>query len=468
MLDRFRHRLARAISRRSFEAAAGGRRWEGAGATWNQGNAILAGARRVAARASHQAANNPYAASALRSLVANIVGAGIVPQAAHPDEGQRRRLNERFALWTDAADLAERTDFYGLQAQAVRCMLEEGEAFILMRPQPGGLRLQLIHPDQVPTDLHQDLAGGGRIRGGIEFDSAGRRRAYHVYEQRPGEGLGSTATRRIPAADVIHLFEPVTPGQVRGVSRLAPVLLRLHELDAYEDAEAMRHKVQALFAGFIRDTDGSAAGFADGQGALKSIVEAGLQPGTLYSLPPGADVSFSNPGGDSGAYASFVKGQLRAIAAGLGTTYEQLTGDLEGVNYSSIRAGLVEFRRQVEQLQWSVIIPQLCQPVWDRWLRLAILAGELQAPDFEDFPERYRAGWVTPGVDWIDPLKDIQAEVQAIGAGLKSRREAVAGRGLNVEALDAEIAADRARAEALGLNFEGGSTERSEGNARDA
>jgi capsid protein len=38
--------------------------------------------------------------------------------------------------------------------------------------------------------------------------------------------------------------------------------------------------------------------------------------------------------------------QLRAIAMGMGITYEQLTGDLTNVNYSSIRAGLIEFRRR--------------------------------------------------------------------------------------------------------------------------
>ena len=58
-----------------------------------------------------------------------------------------------------------------------------------------------------------------------------------------------------------------------------------------------------------------------------------------------------------------------------------------------------------------------------------------------------------PRNDWVDPQKDVAAEVAAINAGLMSRRQAVAARGYDLEALDAEIAADNARAASLGLNF---------------
>ncbi|WP_410543596.1 phage portal protein [Wolbachia endosymbiont of Atemnus politus] len=69
--------------------------------------------------------------------------------------------------------------------------------------------------------------------------------------------------------------------------------------------------------------------------------------------------------------------QLRAIAIGMGITYEQLTGDLSGVNYSSIRAGLIEFCRRYGMLQHNILLFQLYRPVWGRWLELAILFGEI-------------------------------------------------------------------------------------------
>jgi len=50
-------------------------------------------------------------------------------------------------------------------------------------------------------------------------------------------------------------------------------------------------------------------------------------------------------------------------------------------------------------------------------------------------------------------MKDVQAAIMAIGAGLKSRSQAISERGYDAEQVDAEIAADRERAEGLGLAF---------------
>lgn len=131
-----------------------------------------------------------------------------------------------------------------------------------------------------------------------------------------------------------------------------------------------------------------------------------------------------------------------------------MTGDLSGVNYSSIRAGLVEFRRRVEAIQHNVIVFQMLRPIWRRWLMLEVLSGRLKLPGFERDPEPYfGVKWITPKTHWIDPSKDIDAEIAAINGGLMSRREAVAARGRDIEKMDAEIAADRERAEGLGLDF---------------
>ena len=110
----------------------------------------------------------------------------------------------------------------------------------------------------------------------------------------------------------------------------------------------------------------------------------------------------------------------------MGVTFEQLTGDLTGVNFSSIRAGLVEFRREIEQTQHSFITFQFCQPVWNAFLRSAILAGKLDAPDFFRDPMAFTmARHIPPGFDYVDPLKDVQAQKLAIRNGIMSRNEAV-------------------------------------------
>ena len=441
---------------RSFDAAGAGRRWDQPRSLDSLNTAILAGATPAARRAGWYARNNPWVASAVDSLVGNVVGAGIKPQSTHPDRAVRERLQSLWLRWTDHAAPDGLADFYGLQAIAVRAMVESGESFGRLRVTSDTdsfpLHIELLDREQVPSDLHRDTGGGTRIRAGIEFDSAGRRIAYRVLSTRPGDPLGSFRLDpiRVPAVDCIHLFKPVAAGQLRGITWLAPVLLRLHELDQFEDATLVKAKVAALFTGFITDPDGTVGGLSGDN--RSGVLTVGMEPGSLIPLPPGADIRFSNPT-EHDAYAPFVKNHLRAVAAGLGLPYELVSGDLEGVTYSSIRAGLVEFRRRVEQLQHNVVVHMFCRPIWERFVRIAVLSGDLPARDFDADPAAYLGcSWLPPKFDYVDPMKDVQAEILAIDAGLKSRSQAISERGYDAEQVDAEIAADKARTDTLGLS----------------
>lgn len=464
-------RLVAVLRGRSLDASAGGRRWDGAKSISNLNATVAAAGTTLRRRGAYYARNNAWLARGINALVANTVGTGIKPQSRHPDQGIRERLHVLWGRWCDAADVAGRTDFYGLQALAVRGMVEGGEAFVRFRPQPLGtgpvpLKLQMIAPDQVDATLNRDLDDHGRIRSGVELDGEGRRRAYHVLPNRPGDAVfTSYQPVRIPAGDMLHVFEALEVGQVRGLSWLAPVLLRLHELDAYEDAQLVRQKVAALFAGFLIDPEGSGAGFEGTR--TGSILDSGLEPGTLKTLPPGYDIRFSEPAqvGDS---ADFVRTQLRAIAAGIGITYEQLTGDLTGVNYSSIRAGLIEFRRRVDSLRWSVIVPQLCQPTWEQFIRTAVVAGRIPSADFDRDPDSWLAAdWHPPAWEWVDPLKDIAAEQAAVDAGFKSRSQVINNRGEDPEQVDRLRAADAERARRLGLDQTPGRDAQTDQNAKE-
>lgn len=431
---------------RRLEAAGGGRRLGGVGTMPAPNKSILASGTVLSRRGQFLVANNPWAAGAVEVLESNIVGRGIRPRSRHPQEKTRQALQSLWDQWVDDADADGMTNVYGLQEQTARSMIVNGEAFVLMESDGDAtgipLRLRLIPTDQVDASLTRDLGNGRRIAGGIEFDARNRRLAYHAFEQSPGDPLAvSSRTRRIPARDVIHVFKPIVPGQVRGVSWFAPVFTRLHELDQLEDAQLMRQKVSALVTGFIRDQEGTAGGF-DGTEQESGILQASLEPGTMQVLRPGQDVTFSDPA-KVGDGDQFLKSQLRAVAAGLGITYEALTGDLGGVNYSSARVGLLEFHRFIETIQSNVFIPQFCRPIWQRFVTLAVYSGAVSAPDFERRPQEYfTAGWTPPGWRWVDPLKSAQAAAIELESGLRSRAEIVAERGRDIEDLDAEIAAD--------------------------
>jgi capsid protein len=79
-----------------------------------------------------------------------------------------------------------------------------------------------------------------------------------------------------------------------------------------------------------------------------------------------------------------------------------------------------------------------------------ILSGRLDAPLNED-TLRHRC--IPPKQEWLQPDKDVVAEASAIAAGLMSRKQAVAARGWDIEAIDQELADDKAREERLGLAF---------------
>jgi lambda family phage portal protein len=176
-------------------------------------------------------------------------------------------------------------------------------------PRPGR-RASVMDSEQVDGAYHTELQGGFRIVAGIEFDETGRRIAYHAWRERPGLPIATSMELvRLPADDVCHVFKPETPGQVRGVSWFAPVLLRLADLDASHDAQLMRQKIAALLTGFITDPNGEAGGF-EGTKDGKALTTS-LEPGIMQILAPGQDIRFSDPAEIGAESIDFLKARHR-------------------------------------------------------------------------------------------------------------------------------------------------------------
>jgi lambda family phage portal protein len=428
-------------------------------------SAMLATGPELRSKSRDLVRRNPWAHVAIEAFVANAVGTGIKPQSLAEDERFRSSVQTLWREWTEEADAAGLTDLYGLQALACRAMLEGGECLVRLRPRrvEDGLRvplqIQVLEPEHLPLTLNTDLPSGNAVRAGIEFDRLGRRVAYHLYRTHPDDGglapmsgAGGLDTLRVDGGEILHLFRVLRPGQIRGEPWLSRALVKLNELDQYDDAELVRKKTAAMFAGFITRQSPDDNLLGEGAANAQGIALAGLEPGTLQILEPGEDVRFSDPADVGGAYSEFLRNQYRAVAAAIGVTYEQLTGDLTGVNYSSIRAGLLEFRRRCEAIQHGVIVHQLCRPIWAEWMRQAVLCGAIAAPGFRVRPRDYLvAKWIPQGWQWVDPEKEFKAMLLAIRAGLMSRSEAISTFGYDAEDVDREIALDNARADALGL-----------------
>lgn len=441
---RFVNWLGRSLG---YESAGAGRRWRNVSEMASPPAAALASRAAIMRRARGAYSNQSFGRAIIDAWTASAVGCGIKPVSKAP-EGEA--IDAAFMSWWDRADFDGLTDFGGLQGALFKSMALTGDGFGAMESdERGELRLRLLASEQVATVSIPDMGSGNWTLDGVEFDASLRRVAIHLFKTPPGLPFPapSLATIRLPIEDAIHVYRPDHVGMVRGVSWLTPVLKRLDDLDGVSDALTMRARVSALFTGFVIGDDGSILAPDTATG------DASMEPGAMVRLKPGESVEFAEPPAIGPETPTFLKGIVRECAAGCGVPYELVSGDLSDANYSSLRGSMMNFRRQVEAIQYGVMVPAL-RKVWRRWLTLEILAGRIDAPGFESNPEQWLAcDWITPKPAPIDPVKDAQADILAIGAGLKSRREAVAERGRDLEDLDAEIARDRASATALGLEF---------------
>ena len=415
----------------------------------------------MTARARYLIRNNGYAANAVESWAGNAVGTGIKPSSGIADAVLKDRVQRLWLRWTDESDAEGLTDFYGQQRRAARELFIAGEVLFRIRPRRPEdglsvpLQLQMLPAEMLPLNHNQALDNGHRIRQGIEFDRIGRRVAYHFLRRHPGDitdpGLAGE-TVRVPAESVLHIVDPVDAGQLRGVSRFSPALVKLFLLDQYDDAELDRKKVAAMFVGFVRRPERELDNTADRDDQGEPLLP--LEPGQLQMLDDGEYITFSTPADVGGNYESFQYRTLLQVAAALGLPYANLTADMLKANYSNTRAALLEFRRRIESFQHSVIVYQMCRAVWARWMDMAVVSGQLALPDYEQRRADYLdCNWLPPRWDWVDPLKDIRAETLAIQSGFKSRTQAIGERGFDAAMVDAEIASDRDREARLGLAF---------------
>ena len=391
-------------------------------------------------RARDLARNNPWAARGISALVNNSVGYGIQAQ------WKGRRAQAQWMAWADSADCdaTGMTNFAGLQQLAFRTMVESGECLVRLRPRlsSDGLaapfQIQILEPDHLVETLDGPTKVGGLISRGIEYDGIGRRVAYYLYRTHPGAAsrgmfVDVNAYSRVPASEIIHLFRRDRPGQERGVSWLASSIITLRDLDLYEDAYLKRQQVANLFAAFVT-TDEDPAGVA----ADFTPLDEGLQPGSIYVLNPGRGVEFNSPP-PAGDYGPFTMECLRRVAAGLGITFEALTGNLSQVNFSSARMGWQEMGRNIDTWRWNLFIPLFCGQV-AKWF--GAMTGTPGAPT-----------WTPPARTLVDPTREIPALESAIRAGLMTQSEALREQGYDPETWLAEKAADDAELDRLAISL---------------
>lgn len=485
LVDRLASRLgfqrkAVAPHRRQYAAALTNRLTE----DWNTilssaDSEVNSSARVLRARARQMERDNPFVERYLKLLENNVLGAsgvGLQMKVRDPDKYEAGKLvkggydvlanatiEKGWAEWASkgSCTVDGRTSWRELEKLVMRSTARDGACFLVKHRGTDanrfGFALQFLEADYLRDDCNAQLPGGNVVKMGVELTPNLRPVAYHFFSRHPYDfGVSSAATRfvRIEAERVIHIYKPTRQGQTNGVPWLAPSMMTLRQLDGYWEAELVAARSAASKMGFYEKTlPNDYQGELDSEGNPTSE----MQPGHIEDLPMGVTFKTHDPQHPVSAFGDFVKSVLRGTAAGLGVSYNSLANDLENVNYSSIRAGLLEERAEWMGLQ-NWLIESLHEPVFHEWLELALLSGALKMPNGSALPavklDKFSAvEWKPRRWQWVDPLKDLNAKVLAIEKGLDSRRSAISDQGGDIEDVFADLAADDALAATYGLKF---------------
>lgn len=433
-------------SLRHYEGAAAGRRTQGWSKTNTDANAALATALSTLRNVARDLVrNNGYAESAVTTIRDHTVGFGITPKSKN---AAAMKAWEAWASET-SCDADGRLDFAGIQGLVIRTVAESGECIVRRRRRlpedklPLPVQVQVLEPDYIDTaKMDAKLPNGGRILHGVEFDAIGRCVAYWLFPEHPGALTTMTqASRRVPAEDIRHIFRIERPGQIRGASWFAPVMLKFKDFDEYEDATLMKQKVAACLAVITSD---NGSGTYLGQPDSEDPMIDRLEPGMVARVAPGSSIEVVQPP-STADFPAYSKTALRAIATGLGVTYEDLTGDFSEVNFSSARMARLKHWARVEEWRWHMLVPQLCAPVWAWVMEAAAVAGGQSIGVVK--PE----SWTASPLPMIEPDSEGLAYQRLIRSGLMSLSEALRERGYDPDTVLAEIASDNAKIDRLKL-----------------
>lgn len=429
----------------------------------------------IRARSRNLARNNEWAERYLLQLKDNVIGSnGIKLQMrlTHRNgepEPVNDRIEKAWELWGERGncEVSGKLDWLQIQNLVLETLARDGEFLIRLRYGVGafGFQLQVLNPGLLDVH-HNGMNGSNRIRMGIEINDDGKPLAYWIKSGKSGEAVPSPYSLtsghvRIPAEEIIHGFDMREVDQWRGVPWLTIGAKRLWLLGDFEEAAAVASSNAAKRQGFFTSPTGDApVGFADN--IVSSVLDAAraagkvltpeeieritasaekfntLMPGQFDTLPQGYDFKpYESPWPNIDANA-YIKQQVRGFSAARGMSYATLGNDLEAVNYSSARVGIIDEREHYKSLQ-TLLISQLHKEIFKRWIPYAVLVTPtISAQRIDSYLSC--ATWQARRWVGIDPLKEANSHQVNLENGLTSRRRIQMERGDDPDEIALEIA----------------------------
>lgn len=379
-------------------------------------------------RCREAAKNDPYVCRALQIYKNNVVGSkGIklsmdIPDGrGNIDMDKSGAVESAWKLWSETpvyCDAEGKKTLVEILQLIVRSWKLEGEAIVQIvhsSLNPFGIQLKVYRPDAVAIDLVRPAVGKeNAIYNGVEVDAIGRPKAYYFYSTLLPSGNYTGELYRVPAKHILHLYDEDEPGQTRGIPVFASILKDLRIAHGYDLAELIAARVDASRVGTWKQVEnGDLSKIADTSSPYG--LTQSTEPGEDRIAPTGWDYRPDAPSRPNSGYGQFKKDILRRVASGLNVSYNTLANDLEGVSYSSIRAGTLE-DREVYKLMQETLVNKFLRPLFRRaggWLdsfltteratRLGLSLDDARAIREADT-------WLPRRWDWVDPMSEAQAK----------------------------------------------------------
>jgi lambda family phage portal protein len=439
------------------------------------------------ARCRLLANNNDYAGRFLYKAEENVIGPNGIglemdldPATVPGAEQLNRQIEDAWSYWCENVDVDGRKSHVDFAKLWIRTKLQDGEAFVRrVKGYPYNdcrYALQFIDADMIDVNYQrrQAIDANGMvvndIRMGVEIDEWRRPLYYYTFLGHPSE-MAATRRVRIPAAEIDHAYVFKRINQTRGIPWMSSAMTRMNMLGGYEEAELVAARLGACkMAALVSKTGDEYKGRPSQE--KKGAFEMDVQPGTIDQMPEGWDIKTIDWNHPNAALPDFVKAMLRGVAMGVNISYATLTGDLREVNFSSLRDGKLDEREGWRLLQ-TFAVDHHYKPMFKDWLVMAVTSGQLQIPSKLPLALIERAAvWTPRGWDWVDPKKDVDADIASIRSGQNTLKDSAAKRGRDwrdiIDQRAAEIAYAKERGVPIDLTTSGaggveGATQNEEG-----
>ena len=416
-------------------------------------NAILTGEGAVLkARARDAARNNPTVASYLNIVKDSVVGPNGIVFRSQVKTGKEsfnqfdsQRIRDAFAEFQSNMTV-DGLDYVQTLNLICETLEVEGEVFIQIvkdrKRYSSGIALKILDNILMSHDYMGTISNGNIVRGSIEYDSYDRPVAYWPWKYDPADELrrGSNARVRIPAEEMLHIFNKRVPNQHRGYSPLTPVLVTLEQANQYIESELVGARVSAATMGFIIPEAGSDTDDLVQPNPETGQYEISLEPGAWITAPSGSKIDKFDPARPTNNFESFIRTLMQICASSLGVTYHSIAGNLDSGSGSAMRFGLIR-ERETFQSKQKFLQRQFCDRIFKEWFLSASLVHPVIStlPDFRREAYKSSAVWLPKTFEYIDPTRDAAAKIMLYEINAISLQQLITGLGRDYSEVMSEI-----------------------------